>query len=402
MTRNGETAATISETETFLKDDVLTIGFARRFATYKRATLLFKDLNRLDKIINNPTTPLQIVFAGKAHPQDTHGQKFIEEIYKVTRMPKFRGKIIILENYDMKLARYLVSGVDVWLNNPRRPMEASGTSGQKVPLNGGLNFSVLDGWWRESYDGENGWAIGEEKDYPSNDVQDFEDANDFYLTLSNTIIPLYYQEYLQGNRFASNAWLKKARISLITNIAKFSAQRMVKDYVNKLYIPAIDYGKHFKLEEHKRIFDYMETRNFLKHNWPTVTFENLTFSGDALEVRSNFDSVNQLPGHHIQAPVDDSLPGRVFEAVETDVDVSVYLGELDDKQLICEMVITDQKTSQPVTLPLECVGQVKEGVSRFKGHFKALDGKPKRLRLRVYPKFKNLQTKFEFGMISWL
>ncbi len=213
----------------------LTIGFARRFATYKRASLVFNDLNRLLELINRPNRPVQIIFSGKAHPADEPGKLLIQEVYRVIKKAENGGRLVFLEDYDMNLARYLVQGVDVWMNTPHRPNEASGTSGMKAALNGALNFSVLDGWWREAYNGANGWAIGEDADLGS-EVQDDADAESLYDTLENKIIPLYYTE--RGNEDIPHKWVAMIKESLRTVTPQFSTRRMLKEYVDRLYMPA--------------------------------------------------------------------------------------------------------------------------------------------------------------------
>ena len=215
-------------------DTILTIGFARRFATYKRATLLFKDADRLKAILNNPARPIQMVFAGKAHPADEPGKHFIQDVYRRSQEPGFAGRIIFLEEYDMCVARALVQGVDVWLNTPRRPYEASGTSGQKASLNGIPNLSILDGWWPEAYDGTNGWAIGEEREYDNLDAQDWDDAQHLYHLLENEVAPAYYDRDASG---VSARWVAIAKAAIMTCAPKFSTQRMLKEYVNRLYLP---------------------------------------------------------------------------------------------------------------------------------------------------------------------
>ena len=214
---------------------VLTIGFARRFATYKRADLVFRDVERLLDIINRPNRAVQIIFAGKAHPADDPGKHVIQDVYRIIKKAENGGRLVFLEDYDMNLARYMVQGVDVWMNNPRRPEEASGTSGMKAALNGVINFSVLDGWWREGYNGSNGWAIGAD---PGLDavVEDEADATSLYDILENQIIPLYYTE-----RNADNVpleWTAMMKNSMRTIIPQFSTRRMLKEYIERLYLPA--------------------------------------------------------------------------------------------------------------------------------------------------------------------
>ncbi len=215
----------------------LTIGFARRFATYKRASLVMRDVDRLLEIVNRPNMPVQIIFAGKAHPADEPGKQLIQQVYRTVKKAETGGRIVFIEDYDMNLARYLVQGVDVWLNTPRRPYEASGTSGMKAALNGALNFSVLDGWWREAYNGKNGWSIGEDKEYESNDAQDAQDAENLYTTLEKEIIPLFYD---RDPKEMSHEWIARIKDNLKTNIPRFSTRRMVKQYVEKFYAKALD------------------------------------------------------------------------------------------------------------------------------------------------------------------
>jgi starch phosphorylase len=216
-----------------LDPDVLTIGFARRFATYKRATLLLTDPERLRRLAKDPDRPVRFVFAGKAHPADEPAQELIRRLYGAAA-EDFAGHLVILEDYDMDAARRLVQGVDVWLNNPRRPLEASGTSGQKASLNGAPNFSVLDGWWPEAYNGRNGWTIGQEKEYASLEEQDTEDARSLYATLESSIVPLYYDRGASG---VPEGWVAVMKEAIKTVAPNFSTQRMVQDYVRELYAP---------------------------------------------------------------------------------------------------------------------------------------------------------------------
>ncbi len=215
---------------------VLTIGFARRFATYKRASLILSDVDRLLNIINCPNLPLQIIFAGKAHPADEPGKQLIQEIYRTVKKAETGGRMVFLEDYDMNIARYLVQGVDVWLNTPRRPMEASGTSGMKAAMNGVLNFSVLDGWWREAFNGKNGWAIGDDNDLDDPEVQDQNDSSSLFSTLENEIIPLYYD---RNADWIPIDWIERIKNNLRTVTPQFSTRRMVKEYVERLYTPAV-------------------------------------------------------------------------------------------------------------------------------------------------------------------
>ncbi len=216
----------------WLSPDALTIGFARRFAPYKRGNLLFSDPERLERLLHHAETPIQLLFAGKAHPRDAAGQGIIRDVIKWTRDERFRGKVVFLADYDMGLARFLVQGVDVWLNNPRRPREASGTSGMKVPLNFGINLSVSDGWWPEAYDGTNGWVIGEARDYETPEEQDADDAESLYRLLEEQVVPSFYARDARG---VPGAWVQMARRSLATCFGAFHTHRMVAEYAQDYY-----------------------------------------------------------------------------------------------------------------------------------------------------------------------
>jgi starch phosphorylase len=230
-----EPPAAVTRARQALRLDVLTIGFARRFAAYKLATLLLQDRARLARLINDPQRPIQIVFAGKAHPNDRLGKEILREICGLTRDPQFAGKVVFLENYGINIGRHLVQGVDVWVNSPRRPLEASGTSGMKVVLNGSLNLSVLDGWWAEAYDGSNGFAIGRGEVHACPEVQDQHDAADLYDVLETSVIPLYYERDAEG---LPRGWTARMKRAIRTLGWRFNADRMVMDYSRGCYLPA--------------------------------------------------------------------------------------------------------------------------------------------------------------------
>jgi starch phosphorylase len=233
--RHGESPSVLDDLETALEPEILTIGFARRFATYKRAGLLFTDLDRLARLLWNEKRPIQVVFAGKAHPADRPGQRVIQDIFTRSRAEPLRGRVFILEDYDIRIARYLVAGVDVWLNNPRRPLEASGTSGMKAGTNGVVNVSVLDGWWDEGWTGDNGWAIGGRETNPDEGAQDWADAQDLYRLLEEEIVPRYYDRDARG---IPKAWVDTMRRSMASTLWNFSTTRMLHDYVDTMYLPA--------------------------------------------------------------------------------------------------------------------------------------------------------------------
>ena len=233
--RHGEAPSVLEELEQVLEPSALTIGFARRFATYKRAGMIFSDMDRLENLLWNADRPVQIVFAGKAHPADRPGQQVIQEIFTRSRSPKLRGRVFIIEDYDMRVARFLVQGVDVWLNNPRRPLEASGTSGMKAAANGVVNVSVLDGWWDEGWTGDNGWAIGDRQTNPDEGAQDWTNANDLYRILEQEIVPSYFDRDADDR---PKAWIATMRRAMATSLWRFSTTRMLHEYTERMYLPA--------------------------------------------------------------------------------------------------------------------------------------------------------------------
>jgi starch phosphorylase len=232
--RRGDRSA-VEAARQALSPEALTIGFARRSATYKRSTLLLRMLDRLDGLVNDPVRPVQIIFAGKAHPRDEQGKTLLREIVQLTMDSRFAGRVVFIEDYDIDVGRHLVQGVDVWLNTPRRPFEASGTSGMKVVLNGGLNLSVIDGWWAEAYDGSNGFAIGRGEAHRDPEVQDARDAEDLYRTLEQEVIPLYYERDIDG---LPRAWIARMKWAIRTLGWRFNSDRMVMDYLGQCYQPA--------------------------------------------------------------------------------------------------------------------------------------------------------------------
>ncbi|MGD8485732.1 MAG: alpha-glucan family phosphorylase, partial [Chloroflexota bacterium] len=233
--RHGEAPEVLAELDDILDPQVLTIGFARRMATYKRAALLFSDVERITRLITDPERPVQFVFAGKAHPADRPGQGVIQTLFEHSRSEALRGRVFILEDYDMRVGRYLVQGVDVWLNNPRRPLEASGTSGQKAAMNAVINVSILDGWWDEGFHGDNGWAIGGRDPNPDEGAQDWSDAQDLYRLLEEEIVPLWYDRDAED---VPQGWLERMRRAAGSSLWEFSTTRMLEEYVERMYLPA--------------------------------------------------------------------------------------------------------------------------------------------------------------------
>ncbi|MGN1310885.1 MAG: alpha-glucan family phosphorylase [Clostridia bacterium] len=301
----------IREITSKLNPNALTIGFARRFATYKRATLIFKDLERITEILNDEERPVQLIFAGKAHPKDVEGQNLIRRIHEISMMPQFKGKIILLENYNIGIARHLVSGVDVWLNNPRRPMEASGTSGEKASVNGVVNFSVLDGWWAEGYNTKNGWAIGTNKEFDSYEEQDIADSESIYNTLENKIIPAYYNKDENG---ISKQWMEYMKNSIISTGGNYSTSRMLVDYTNNLYMPLCKLTNKY-YNDLGTVTEFNQIKESLYANWDDIVIT---------QVDGNADDVTIDAGNKIRVACRVKLPNIAPENIE----VQSYCGRI--------------------------------------------------------------------------
>jgi starch phosphorylase len=259
-----------------LNPEALTIGFARRFATYKRATLILKNKERLIKLLTNKERPVQIIIAGKAHPRDDPGKEFIREIVHFSKDERVRRNIVFIEDYDLVIARYLVQGADVWLNTPRRPLEASGTSGMKAAINGVLNFSVLDGWWDEAYDPNVGWAIGEGEEYTDHAYQDQVESNALMDHLEKEIVPLFYN---RGSDGLPREWIDMMKASISKLGSYFNTNRMVRDYTEQFYVPA---GKHYndlKKDNHLRARNIAVWKKKVQDEWPKLRIERIETQG---------------------------------------------------------------------------------------------------------------------------
>lgn len=316
LRRSGYSYEEINEIVSKLDPDALTIGFARRFATYKRATLIFKDIERMTQIMNNTGKPVQLIFAGKAHPADKEGQDLIKYIHEVSMMPQFKGKIFLLENYNIAMSRYLVSGVDVWLNNPRRPMEASGTSGQKASVNGVINFSVLDGWWAEGYTQNNGWTIGTNAEYDSYEAQDMADSQSMYHTLEEKIIPTYYDRDKNG---ISKKWIELMKNSIITTGGKYSTARMLVDYTNELYMPLCNLTKKYYADI-DNVAAYNSWKKDLYVNWKDIKITQ----------GNNLDNITMDAGNNIEVACEVQLPNIDVE----NVTVEAYYGKILENGIV--------------------------------------------------------------------
>jgi starch phosphorylase len=290
LVQRGSPQREIEGASEVLDPDALTIGFARRFATYKRATLLFRDAERLKRILGNQSMPVQLIVAGKAHPLDNAGKELIRQVVHHARDPVIRRRVVFLEDYSMSLARHLVQGVDVWLNNPRRPMEASGTSGMKCPPNGGINISILDGWWPEAMQHNNGWAIGQGEDYTNHEYQDEVESNALYDLLEKEVVPLFYDRTSDG---LPRGWVAVMKGSIRTVCPVYNTDRMVSEYTQRFYLPAHLRAKRLEADKHRAAHELAEAGQRVRAAWPKLAIRSVEADtrgdlevGAALRVRS--------------------------------------------------------------------------------------------------------------------
>ena len=356
------------------KSDILTVGFARRFATYKRATLLFSDPERLSRLLTDPERPVLLIFAGKAHPSDLPGQELIRTIHEFSLRPEFIGHILLLEGYDLALGRKLVSGVDVWLNTPEYPLEASGTSGQKAGMNGVINLSVLDGWWAEGYNGENGWAIAPHEPHFEADYRNHEEANELLNLLENKVIPSYYDRNSQGY---SESWVKMSKASMKSCIPNFNAQRMVRDYIISSYGPASRQHRRLLENDFKGARELAEWKARVNRSWPSVKLRRTGKSADSL-----------MAGESLK------------------VELAASLGELSASDVVLECLVgTESEHEQFIvhsTLQLKSSGTSKDGLALFELNLEPPLAGLQFYKLRLYPSHPLLSHPFETGHIIWL
>ncbi len=363
----------VSDMLKFLDPNVLTIGFARRFATYKRAALIFKDIERLTQILNDEKRPVQIVFAGKAHPADGAGQEVIKYIHEMSLMPQFKGKIFLLENYNIAVSRYLISGVDVWLNNPRRPMEASGTSGEKTALNGIPNFSVSDGWWEEAYNGKNGWLIGSDKNYEIQEEQDVVDSNSIYNILESEIIPKFYNRDEKG---IPKEWLKVMKNSIQTIGPEYSTSRMIVDYLNVIYMPLIDLHNR-EFTELENVFSFIDWKKNAYKEWDKIKIQQ----------KNNVDKITLDAGNELKVSVKVDF-GRVDPKY---AEVQAYVIRVDEhNDLDLEKVVVLEKTGEESGWPI------------YQGRIVLKEGGNFAYTFRVVPKHKMLLDSANMDLYKWL
>jgi starch phosphorylase len=374
LMRRGAPPAEVARADEALDPEALTLGFARRFATYKRGTLMFRNLDRLAALVNDKDRPVQIIFAGKAHPRDHGGKELIAEIIHVARRAEFRRRIVFIEDYDYNVARYLVQGVDVWLNNPRRPLEASGTSGMKASCNGGINLSVLDGWWVEGFAGDNGWAIGAGEEYTDLTYQDDVESRAIYDLLEQEIVPLFYTRATDG---LPRGWLKMMKRSISTVAPVFNTSRMVQEYMEKCYGPSAERFHRLVKDELKGAAELARWRQGVSQSWPGVRVEFVESNGSdpmhvggRLEVKARVNLGNLAPA---------------------DVEVQLFHGPVDNQGEI----------ASPGTVTMSTNGKPDGGRWTFDGIIPCRASGQHGFAVRVLPRHKNLGSPFETGLVVW-
>ncbi len=353
--------------------NTLVLGFARRFATYKRATLFFSDPERLARLLNDKDKPVVVLFAGKAHPSDMPGQHLIKVIHDFSKSPEFRGKIILLENYDLQLGRLLVAGVDVWLNTPEYPLEASGTSGEKAGMNGALNLSILDGWWGEGYNHDNGWGITPHGPQYDNTYRDRQEANELLDILEHEVIPTYFQRNENG---FSERWIRMSKASMKYIIPRFNAQRMVMDYVKKFYGPAADQYARFNADNYANAYRLAEWKKKIASLWPGVSIK------------------------HIH-----ELPTTIKSSETVPIQVSVNLNGLDDSDVVVECLFGTETVNGEFKAET-CHRLLTKGKNEFDETIFGLDITPplpglQYYKIRMYPYNRLLTHPFETGHMIW-
>ena len=360
------------------KPNVLTIGFGRRFATYKRATLLFNDLDQFRRIVGDRDRPVVFLFSGKAHPADEPGQELIRQLVHMSGQEEFQGRLLFLEGYDLHIARRLVSGVDVWLNNPVHPLEASGTSGMKAGMNGAINLSILDGWWDEGYDGENGWAIKPASPHLDQHRRDREEARTLYELLIDRVVPLYYKRSEGGY---SAPWIHMAKRSMASLLPRYDASRMLGEYVSKYYLPASRQGHRYAAEGYAGAISVAEWEARVRAAWPGVSARRL-----------------------------DKPPARIEFGDTIPVEVAVRLNGLEPSDVTVELLLTREvRDAQPVQhahvlAPAGPAGEAGGGHGEQRYRLDLKPGLSGRLdyRIRVFPKHELLTHPFELGLAAWV
>jgi starch phosphorylase len=378
LEKRGSGPSEVRQAEEVLDPEALTIGFARRFATYKRATLLFHDVERLGRIVGDKDRPVQIIYAGKAHPRDNPGKELIREIIHHARRPEYRNRIVFIEDYDVNVARYLVQGVDVWLNTPRRPHEASGTSGMKAAANGALNLSVLDGWWDEAYTPQTGWAIGRGEEYTEDQYhyQDMVEANAIYDLLEKEIVPLFYD---RGRDGLPRDWIARMKATIRDDAAVFNTNRMVREYFERCYLPSLERAQRLVADDLVRAKALASWKASLRQQWGQIRIERVwTETPDSQEVKVG----DQL---QVQAQV------HLGALNPTDIALQLFYGPLDAEGMIVE----------GQAIPMLIAQSKAKGKYIFAGAISCHTSGRHGYALRIVPHHEDLGNPFEMGLLLW-
>ncbi len=373
LNKRGAPAIEVQSASEVLSPEALTIGFARRFATYKRATLLFRDPEWLDRIVNHPEHPVQIILAGKAHPQDNEGKEYIKAIFHLTKEQRFRRRIVFIEDYNMHVTQRLVSGCDLWLNTPRRPQEACGTSGMKALANGSLNLSVLDGWWDEGYHRDFGWAIGHGEVYQDHQAQDDIESHDIYNLLEAEIVPLFYQRGPDG---IPRGWVEKMRAGLRRLVPAFNSHRMVQEYVKRYYLPCSRRFNALSRKGFDGAKDLATWRQKIMTGWHEIAIEEVS-SGDSLDMTAGEEL-------EVVAKI------RLGSLTPEDVTVEAYYGRLDQ----------NGDFSDREMLPLHPKGSA-DGLYTFRGKIPCQKTGRFGYTVRITPSKEMLENRFAMGLVAW-
>ena len=378
LEQRGSGPSEIRQAEEVLDPEALTIGFARRFAAYKRATLLFRDLERLVRILSHKDRPVQIIYAGKAHPRDNAGKELIRQIIHHARRPGLRNRVVFIEDYDMVVARYLVQGVDVWLNTPRRTHEASGTSGMKATANAALNLSVLDGWWDEGYTPETGWAIGRGEEYAQDqfDYQDKVESNAIYDLLEKEIIPLFYD---RGRDGLPRGWIARMKAGMRDHAGVFNTNRMVREYFERCYWPSAGRSQRLMEDDQERARALAAWKANIREHWAQIRIERV--------------SAEQAEGQELKVGDQLQVQAQVHLGVlnPTDVAVELFFGPLDAGGLIVK----------GRTIPMLIAQSKGNGSYGFAGAISCRTSGRHGYALRIVPSHEDLGTPFEMGLVLW-
>lgn len=374
LKRRGSPPSEVAEADEVLDPDALTIGFARRFATYKRGDLVFRNLERVTALLNNKERPIQFVFSGKAHPKDQGGKELIARVVQFARRPEFRRRVVFLEDYDMNICRHLIQGVDVWLNNPRRPLEASGTSGMKVVTNGGLNLSILDGWWCEGYDGDNGWAIGAGEEYADLTYQDEVESRALLDLLQQDIAPMFYR---RGSDGLPRDWIRRMKRSIMTLVPVFNTNRMVEEYTTRCYIPSYRRAAKLRTDQLKAAKELAVWRRRVTKDWNQVRIEG------------------------VEAPVGDLLSVGAEFPVKVRVNLGAFTPDDVEVQLCHGVLDAMGEIADPSATPLSPDGQRNGSSVLFGGSVPCRASGQFGFTVRVLPKHPNLPHLFEPGLVTW-